>query len=209
MTNQKQNNGGNENDTPKKTNHGDMNDVPSFIVQGTSSAPMTNMPEHLMPNHDKHQKQQAQQQQEHLQKQGAKNTEKKGVIQQGDSSVAQRKQQQQEDKYQQLDQQDHLSVDEEKSKKNEKEPSPTQKQSHQQQQANPQQESSTTLDVFKGKWEQQVGAAKVVWGKLTDDELLQSQGHVQKLAGLVQERYAISRTEADKQVKAFVEKCKC
>jgi uncharacterized protein YjbJ (UPF0337 family) len=63
-------------------------------------------------------------------------------------------------------------------------------------------------DEIKGKWKQHVGAAKIVWGKLTEDEILKSEGHVQKLAGLVQERYAITRDAADKQVKDFVEKHK-
>ena len=58
-------------------------------------------------------------------------------------------------------------------------------------------------------WKQQVGSAKVTWGKLTNDELLQSEGHADKLAGLVQERYAISLEEANNQVKQFIEKCKC
>jgi uncharacterized protein YjbJ (UPF0337 family) len=43
-------------------------------------------------------------------------------------------------------------------------------------------------------------------GKLTEDELLKSEGHAQKLTGLVQERYAITRDEADKQVSAFFKK---
>ena len=59
---------------------------------------------------------------------------------------------------------------------------------------------------LKGKWKQQVGAAKVAWGKLTDDELLQSEGHAEKLAGLVQERYAVASDEAARQVKAFFAK---
>ncbi|MFA5939876.1 MAG: CsbD family protein [Sinimarinibacterium sp.] len=60
-----------------------------------------------------------------------------------------------------------------------------------------------SVDEIKGKWKQQVGAAKIAWGKLTEDELLKSEGHSQKLAGLVQERYAITRDEADKQIKKF------
>jgi hypothetical protein len=65
-----------------------------------------------------------------------------------------------------------------------------------------------SVDEIKGKWKQQVGAAKIAWGKLTDDELLQTEGHEQKLTGLVQERYAITRDEAEKQVKDFVKKVK-
>jgi uncharacterized protein YjbJ (UPF0337 family) len=65
-----------------------------------------------------------------------------------------------------------------------------------------------SVDEMKGKWKQQVGAAKVAWGKLTEDELLKSEGHEQKLSGLIQERYAITHDEANKQVKNFIAKCK-
>jgi uncharacterized protein YjbJ (UPF0337 family) len=68
--------------------------------------------------------------------------------------------------------------------------------------------SMPSADQIKGKWKQQVGAAKVAFGKLTDDELLQTEGHAQKLTGLVQERYAITRDEAEKKVKAFLDKGK-
>lgn len=65
-----------------------------------------------------------------------------------------------------------------------------------------------SVDELKGQWQQQVGAAKIAWGKLTEDELLKLEGHEQKLAGMVQERYAVTRDEADRQVKAFFEKFK-
>jgi uncharacterized protein YjbJ (UPF0337 family) len=41
---------------------------------------------------------------------------------------------------------------------------------------------------------------------LTEDELLVVDGRRDKLAGAIQERYAISRDEADRQVKEFFEK---
>lgn len=63
-------------------------------------------------------------------------------------------------------------------------------------------------DELQGKWKQQVGAAKIAWGKLTEDELLQSEGQEQKLVGLVQERYAVTRDEALKQVKHFIDSSK-
>lgn len=66
--------------------------------------------------------------------------------------------------------------------------------------------SLPSTDELKGKWKQQIGAAKLAWGKLTEDELLQSEGHEQKLIGLVQERYAITRDAAEKQVKGFIQK---
>jgi uncharacterized protein YjbJ (UPF0337 family) len=65
-----------------------------------------------------------------------------------------------------------------------------------------------SVDAVKAQWQQQIGAAKVAWGKLTEDELLKLEGHEQKLAGLIQERYVVTRDEADKQVKAFFEKFK-
>lgn len=60
-----------------------------------------------------------------------------------------------------------------------------------------------SADEMKGKWKQQVGKAKLVWGNLTEDELLAAEGRQEKLAGLIQERYAITRDEAEKQVKEF------
>ncbi|MGK2914874.1 MAG: CsbD family protein [Porticoccaceae bacterium] len=68
--------------------------------------------------------------------------------------------------------------------------------------------SLPSADEMKGKWKQQVGAAKVAWGKLTEDELLQLEGNQQKLAGLIQERYAVTRDEAEKQVNDFFDKHK-
>lgn len=76
------------------------------------------------------------------------------------------------------------------------------------QQEQQQQMSVPSVDELKGKWKQHVGAAKIAWGKLTEDEFLQLEGQEQKLTGLVQERYAITRDEADKQVKAFFDKIK-
>lgn len=60
------------------------------------------------------------------------------------------------------------------------------------------------LDMLEGQWKQKVGTAKVLWAKLTDDELLKTEGQIQKLAGLIEERYAITREAADKQVNNFM-----
>ncbi len=65
-----------------------------------------------------------------------------------------------------------------------------------------------SADEIKGKWKQQVGAARILWGKLTEDELLQSEGHAQRLTGLVQERYGINRGEAEQEVRSFLNKSK-
>lgn len=60
-------------------------------------------------------------------------------------------------------------------------------------------------DTLKGQWKQLVGRAKTSWGKLTDDELLKVEGDAQRLSGLVQERYGVTREEAEKQVKRFLD----
>jgi uncharacterized protein YjbJ (UPF0337 family) len=61
-------------------------------------------------------------------------------------------------------------------------------------------------DALKGKWKQALGEAKLTWGKLTDDELLKIEGQAEKLTGLVQERYALTRDAAALQVKTFYAK---
>jgi uncharacterized protein YjbJ (UPF0337 family) len=58
-------------------------------------------------------------------------------------------------------------------------------------------------DELAGRWKQQLGAARQTWGRLTDDELLQTHGQMQKLGGLIQERYATTRDEADLQIRKF------
>ena len=68
--------------------------------------------------------------------------------------------------------------------------------------------SLPSVDDIRGRWRQKVGAAKIAWGKLTEDELLKLEGHEEKLAGLIQERYAITRDEANQQVKSFLARFK-
>ncbi len=60
-------------------------------------------------------------------------------------------------------------------------------------------------DTLKGQWKQLIGRAKDTWGKLTDDELLRVEGHAQRLTGLVQERYGVSREDAETQVQRFID----
>jgi uncharacterized protein YjbJ (UPF0337 family) len=64
--------------------------------------------------------------------------------------------------------------------------------------------SVPTESQVKAIWQQQIGKAKMVSGRLTEDELLKNPSQIDRLAGLVQERYAIPRAEADKQVAAFL-----
>ena len=59
-------------------------------------------------------------------------------------------------------------------------------------------------DVLKGKWQQLKGEARIQWGRLTDDDMDQIQGNIEKLAGKLQERYGYERAEADREVEDFV-----
>ena len=68
--------------------------------------------------------------------------------------------------------------------------------------------SLPSTDTLKGQWKQHVGAARIAWGKLTEDELLQSEGQAQKLAGLLQQRYDMTRDEAEQQVQNFLKRNK-
>ncbi len=61
-------------------------------------------------------------------------------------------------------------------------------------------------DRIKGKWKQIKGSVKEHWGKLTDDDLDQAEGHRDYLIGKVQERYGISKDEAREQVDDFERK---
>ena len=60
------------------------------------------------------------------------------------------------------------------------------------------------IDQLKGKWQQMKGQAKVQWGKLTDDDLDQIDGNLDKLAGRLQERYGYEREQAKRDVDEFV-----
>lgn len=54
-----------------------------------------------------------------------------------------------------------------------------------------------------GRWKRQLAEAKAVWPRASVADLLATDGHVQKLAGLLQERYQISHAEAEAEVLSF------
>lgn len=58
-------------------------------------------------------------------------------------------------------------------------------------------------DELQGKWLQIRGAVKTQWGKLTNDDLDQVNGNLERLVGLVQERYGYARERAAKEVEDF------
>jgi uncharacterized protein YjbJ (UPF0337 family) len=58
-------------------------------------------------------------------------------------------------------------------------------------------------DEVEGKWKQIKGAVKAKWGKLTDDDLDVIAGRREQLVGKIQERYGITRDEAEKQIESW------
>jgi uncharacterized protein YjbJ (UPF0337 family) len=58
-------------------------------------------------------------------------------------------------------------------------------------------------DRTAGQWKQIKGRIKEQWGRLTDDEIAQLEGHSEQLVGRLQERYGLQREEAERQAKEF------
>ena len=53
-------------------------------------------------------------------------------------------------------------------------------------------------DKFKGKWHQLKGEVKRKWGKMTDDDLTESEGDMEKLMGRIQQRTGEKREAIEK-----------
>ena len=63
-------------------------------------------------------------------------------------------------------------------------------------------------DVLKGKWKEIKGGVKEKWGKLTDDDLTQVEGNLEKLLGLLQQRYGYAKDQAEKEYNNFISRYK-
>ncbi len=60
------------------------------------------------------------------------------------------------------------------------------------------------FDVIKGNWKQMRGEVQSEWGKLTDDEVAETEGDARQLLGLIQERYGLAKDEAERQMNDFI-----
>ena len=58
-------------------------------------------------------------------------------------------------------------------------------------------------DTFKGNWKQLKGTVKEQWGRLTDDDLDRIEGRRERLAGKIQERYGVTKDEAEAQLERW------
>ena len=59
-------------------------------------------------------------------------------------------------------------------------------------------------DVLKGQWKEIKGGVKEKWGKLTDDDLTQVEGNIEKLLGLLQQKYGYAKDKAEQEYKDFI-----
>jgi len=59
-------------------------------------------------------------------------------------------------------------------------------------------------DQVEGKWKQMKGSVKAKWRKLTDNDLDFINGKRDWLIGIIEERYSITRDEAERQVSEWV-----
>lgn len=60
-------------------------------------------------------------------------------------------------------------------------------------------------DILKGRWKQLRGEIKSWWGKLTSDDVDRIEGSLEKLSGILQERYGFSLQEAQLEIADFLE----
>lgn len=58
-------------------------------------------------------------------------------------------------------------------------------------------------DQIEGKWKQFTGSAREHWGRLTDDDWQTVAGKREQLVGRIQERYGITKSEAEKSAEAW------
>jgi len=59
-------------------------------------------------------------------------------------------------------------------------------------------------DQVEGKWDQIKGRAKKAWGELTDDDFKKAEGSIDKLYGVIQERFG----DTKEAIKAKIDKIK-
>lgn len=57
-----------------------------------------------------------------------------------------------------------------------------------------------TKDMLEGKWKEMKGKVRNQWGKLTDDDVARMQGKTEELAGILQQKYGYSKSQADKEI---------
>lgn len=55
-------------------------------------------------------------------------------------------------------------------------------------------------DLFHGRWKQISGMVKQTWGNLSEQELMEVDGRIDRLEGLLQEKYGYARDEVKRRL---------
>src|SRR5690606_18851538 len=63
-----------------------------------------------------------------------------------------------------------------------------------------------TKEEMSGTWNDIKGRVKKEWGDITDNELNQVEGNIDRLVGLVQKKTGMARTEIEKTLRSWSEK---
>lgn len=61
-------------------------------------------------------------------------------------------------------------------------------------------------EMLSGTWNQIKGGVKEAFGKLTNDDLLQMEGSLDRATGILQERYGYTKEQAEQEWDTFVNK---
>jgi uncharacterized protein YjbJ (UPF0337 family) len=64
-------------------------------------------------------------------------------------------------------------------------------------------------ETIQGNWNEIKGQIKEKWGKLTDDDLAKIHGEKDQLVGALQQKYGLSKEEAEKRVGELESACGC
>lgn len=61
-------------------------------------------------------------------------------------------------------------------------------------------------EILNGKWHELEGGVKARWGRLTDDDLIATDGKVENLVALLQNKYGYSKDQAEEEYKGFIDR---
>ncbi len=59
-------------------------------------------------------------------------------------------------------------------------------------------------NIIKGKWKEIKGEIQKTWGRLTDDELDQTNGDLTSVGGLIQQKYGVAQEEVRNKINDLI-----
>lgn len=70
-------------------------------------------------------------------------------------------------------------------------------------------EMNMNQDQIDGKFTQLKAEFKKTWGKLTDNDMMLYNGKREQFIGKIKEQYGLAKEDAEKQIKAMEDACRC